>query len=369
MWILALTLSLTSQPRVCTHQDEVVSSRQPVAQGPASPNTAVRGGQVFELHDIRDLLESLPNEFDTPELGVVLDPPRVGPSIAAPAPRESVTPAPRKRTDEELARAAAIFEDLAKTYCTPPLGPSSETLQVTRSGTIAANLLPEQQAWLEDFLTLQRDFRGFAKVQGSLYHTPRGFLKKWKVEPYAVLPTAADRDALLARLAAAREAEWITTQTLTSPPNLRTNISVLNSISFVSDWTVHLVEPNQTEIADPEIGVIHEGVVLEVRPTPLRDGLLGLSFQFVHSKIERPIRTVKATVGSRTPREVELTLPSAHTVRLRGVVKLADGASVVLIAPALDEAMTEIDLVLIVTASRVSELPRLHSHPSGDDKK
>jgi hypothetical protein len=272
-----------------------------------------RGPCTLAIYEVRDLVERLTLDFAPPELGV--------------------------------------FEQLVLAHLSPKLGDAPEQLQISRTGTLVANLRRDQQQWLDAFLQTQRSFEGCIEVQARLFKAPRGLLGKLGVESSAMLSSDTHRDAFVQRMASTADVHEITAPKLIVYANQRANISVLNQVAYVKDYTLEIVEPGRQEIADPQVAVINEGVILDLRATPLPGQLLVLDLKLHNSQILRPIRTRKIRLSATQPTEVEIGLPEVATVRIVSSVVLRDGASVVLSTPAQDD---EGDIALVVTAKRVS---------------
>jgi hypothetical protein len=307
-----------------------------------------RGECSLAIYEVRDLVERLTLDFTPPELGV-----DVVTSRKPAGARDAELGEHEKEAREagRFAAAAKDFEQLVLEHLSPKLGDAPEQLQISRTGTLVANLRRDQQLWLDAFLQTQRSFEGRIEVQARLFKAPRGLLGKLGVESSAMLSSDADRDAFVQRLASTSDVHEITAPKLTVYANQRANISVLNQVAYVKDYTLEIVEPGRREIADPQVAVINEGVILDLRATPLPGQLLVLDLKLHNSQILRPIRTRKIRLSATQPAEVEIGLPEVATVRIVSSVVLRDGASVVLSTPAQDD---EGDIALVVTAKRVS---------------
>lgn len=371
MWILAIAMLLCAQeqdPRTGQSEPSAVPSataRQPVG--------APRGGQVLRIYDVVDLLDSLNCDVEPPELG--LSQPNSGlngginPSLESG--RESTIGQDSRLSgidprqlgfldkllgDEKQAwvrmRAGETLGAIVRQYMAPPMSGPLESVEWTRSGALVANLIPEQHLWLEAFLSTQRSFNGFIQIDAQLFMTPHGQLNKLGVGTRAILPTPEARDTFAASLQTNAKTTLVTTPTLTVLPNQRANVSILKQVAYVKDWTIEIVEPNNQEVADPQIGVVNEGLVLDLRATPTSAEEFGLDLQLTNCKLKRPIRTMKTRLSTSTNSQVEIGLPEVATVRIATTFRLADGASFVLSNPGQDDT----DLVLLITARRVERL-------------
>jgi hypothetical protein len=294
------------------------------------------------IYDVRDLLELGVREFEPVQLGV--DQP------ARPK-TEAAQETPAQPSAEELRESAAkTLEAAVRKYITPKLeGPSVE-LQLGRNGSLFAALQPDQHEWLQRFLNAQRRFEAMVVLQARFFQLEAGELKKLGVDSSAVLPTSADRDALVAKLTAARNTMNTITPSVLAFPNQRCNVSVLNQIAYIKSFTVQVVEPGLQEIADPEVAVIHEGMALSVRATPIDAGLLALDLTFDCAEVVRPIKTRKVRLSTSVPSEGEIGVPEILSSHIVSTVLVREGSSVVLSTPRQGEKKG--DLVLVLTAER-----------------
>lgn len=307
------------------------------------------------FYEVSDLLDSMLTDFEPPQLGV-----ETAPKLRACEPTkeaDSLTPAePRAQPTEAERRATAAktLQGLITKYLTPKSERGGERIEFAQNGALIASLSAEQHRWLSGFLTAQRQFTGLVKVETRMFKLPRGRLAKLGVGTSASLATPADRDALLEQFGAAGSVEFLTAPSLTAYANQRANVSVLNQVAYVKDYTIEVVEPGAREIADPQVAVITEGLVLDLRATPLGDGVLGLDLQLQSSELLRPIRTLKLRLSTANALEVEIGLPEVTTVRIVSTVLVKDGASVLLSTPSQG---SDEELALLVTATRVPANP------------
>ncbi len=307
-----------------------------------------RGECSLAIYEVRDLVERFTLDVTPPELGVDVATTRT----TVESTTAEVTDAEKQvREAARFASASKSFEQLLLKLLTPKLGDAPEHLQLSSTGTLVANLRRDQQLWLEEFLQTQRNFDGLIQVEVRLLTLPRGLLGKLGVDSSAMLSSDAHRDALVEQLLSTPDVQSISAPKLQLNANQRANISVLNQVAYVKDYTVEIVEPGRQEIADPQIAAINEGVVLDLRATPLPGQLFVLDLKLHNAQILRPIRTRKIRLSATQPTEVEIGLPEVATVRIVSSVVVRDGASVVLSTPAQDN---EGDLALVVTAKRVN---------------
>ena len=142
----------------------------------------------------------------------------------------------------------------------------------------------------------------------------------------------------------------LTAPTITVYNTQRANLTVVNQLSYIQDFDVEVAQTSF--IADPIIGVIQDGLTLDVRPTVSNDRrFITLELQPTVAKLSEPIPTFSTTLGSSfTP--VIIQLPELRLQRARTTVRLPDGGSIVIGG-----------LKNISTVDRTSEIPFLAKIP------
>ena len=142
----------------------------------------------------------------------------------------------------------------------------------------------------------------------------------------------------------------LTAPTITVYNTQRANLTVVNQLSYIQDFDVEVAQTSF--IADPIIGVIQDGLTLDVRPTVSNDRhYITLELQPTVAKLSEPIPTFATTLGSSfTP--VIIQLPELRLQRARTTVRLPDGGSIVIGG-----------LKNISTVDRSSEVPFLAKVP------
>ncbi|MFG0315633.1 MAG: hypothetical protein ACF8XB_00065 [Planctomycetota bacterium JB042] len=108
----------------------------------------------------------------------------------------------------------------------------------------------------------------------------------------------------------------------------RAYVTVTNQVSFVQDFDVDVA--NSAFIANPNIGIIQEGVVLDVRPTISYDRkYITLEIQATIANLLRPIREFTTSLaGFSVP--VSFQLPELEVQTANTTVRVPDNGSMVL---------------------------------------
>ncbi|MGQ0554191.1 MAG: hypothetical protein ACT4PU_13340 [Planctomycetota bacterium] len=108
----------------------------------------------------------------------------------------------------------------------------------------------------------------------------------------------------------------------------RSFVTVVNQVSFVQGYDVDVA--NGAFIADPNIGVVQEGIVLDVRPTISFDRrYVTLDVQATVASLVRPMQTFSTKLGGSS-NEVSFSLPRLDVQDAQTTVVVPDGGSVVL---------------------------------------
>ncbi|MBM3984154.1 MAG: hypothetical protein FJ296_00455 [Planctomycetes bacterium] len=108
----------------------------------------------------------------------------------------------------------------------------------------------------------------------------------------------------------------------------RAFVTVVNQVSFVQGYDVDVA--TAAFIADPNIGVVQEGIVLDVRPTISFDRkYVTLDVQTTVANLTRPIREITTNLGGAST-EVSFALPQLDVQDAQTTVVVPDGGSVML---------------------------------------
>lgn len=114
---------------------------------------------------------------------------------------------------------------------------------------------------------------------------------------------------------------------LTLYNNQRANISMINHVSYVSDFDVEIAQA--AVIGQPIVRILQEGVVLDVRPVVSADKrFITMELRPSVADLKRPIDTftTSLSIGS----DVTIELPILRIKRARTTVTMPDGATLVL---------------------------------------
>ncbi|MBN2491060.1 MAG: hypothetical protein JXQ29_09440 [Planctomycetes bacterium] len=145
-------------------------------------------------------------------------------------------------------------------------------------------------------------------------------------------------------------ATLLTAPRLTVYNTQRSNITLVNQISYIKDYDVEVAQT--ASIADPVVGIIQDGLVLDVRPTISNDRrFVTLELRPTVANLIQPIRTITTTLGSQT-QPVTIQLPEIIVQSAETTVTVPDRGTVVIGG-----------LKNILSVDRRSEIPFLADIP------
>jgi hypothetical protein len=241
------------------------------------------------------------------------------------APATSTPTTPRADDSELIAKRASDWQDMLVHWIQPALLAGHDTLQLTRDGTLIANLTDEAHAWLDRFLALQRETKSMVAVEITFITGPRAMLDRFASAGNPSIISAEDAKQLRADARSGGVSNYVSPGKLIGWVRVWNHASVLDSSNYVKDWTVATVEPGHREIAVPQIGTVDDGNSVDVRAVPLDATHVGLEIDASKSTVMRPIETKKVKLAIEGEREVEIALPEVNTVQLTGQISLEYG--------------------------------------------
>ncbi len=123
-------------------------------------------------------------------------------------------------------------------------------------------------------------------------------------------------------------ATLMTAPRLTVYNTQRSNITLVNQISYIKDYDVEVAQT--ASIADPVVGIIQDGLVLDVRPTISNNRqFVTLELRPTVANLIEPIRTITTTLGSQT-QPVTIQLPELIVQSAETTVTVPDDGTVVI---------------------------------------
>jgi type II secretory pathway component GspD/PulD (secretin) len=114
---------------------------------------------------------------------------------------------------------------------------------------------------------------------------------------------------------------------LTAYAGQRANITVLNQVSYISDFDVEIAQAAQ--IGDPIVQTLRDGVILDVKPIVTADRrFITMELRPTIAILTRPIATFQTTLAQGPP--VTIQLPELKIQRVRTTVTMPDGGTLLL---------------------------------------
>ncbi len=114
---------------------------------------------------------------------------------------------------------------------------------------------------------------------------------------------------------------------LTAYNGQRANVTVLNQLSYIADFDVEIAQASQ--IGDPIVQTLRDGVVLDLRPTVSADRrFITMELRPTIAIVTRPIATFQTTLANGPP--VTIQLPELQIQRVRTTVTMPDGGTLLL---------------------------------------
>ncbi|GAB4157940.1 MAG: hypothetical protein Fur0037_25670 [Planctomycetota bacterium] len=109
--------------------------------------------------------------------------------------------------------------------------------------------------------------------------------------------------------------------------NTRASMSFLRNISYIKDFEVEIAQA--AAVANPVIGVVHDGLALDVRPVVDADlKFITMELRPTVMSLQLPIPTFTTTLGVGQP--ISIQLPSVTLQRVRTTVTMPDGGTMML---------------------------------------
>lgn len=137
----------------------------------------------------------------------------------------------------------------------------------------------------------------------------------------------AELSAILRAVEKSSRYELVNSQMLSVHNTQRAYVTVITQQAYIQDFDVEVAQFQA--VADPTINVLHEGVVLDVRPTISHDRkYLSLEIQPTVAKVVS-LRTFSTTLGGNTS-PVDFQLPELEVQSVNTSAYLPDGGSILL---------------------------------------
>jgi hypothetical protein len=264
---------------------------------------------------------------------------------------------------EELARrrveAAGDAEALTsalRTYMEPGFDGKHDQVLDLGQGSLMVVASAQKQAWVREFLRRQGAHTSYIVLEAQLLTAPAGTFAKIGIERSGMLLDDARMQQMLLDAQSA-SASLVTSPKLVTRPLEQAELMAIEELAYVRDWKLEVVQPGDVTIADPQVDVLREGIVMRARTVPLGAGLYGVDFEMSVSRVERPIPTRTFTLlPNSTP--VTVSEPVLHEVELGSTLRIAPGTSAAFVAHDTEEGR-EVLVTLRLDVLDAASLPAL----------
>ncbi|MFV1958694.1 MAG: hypothetical protein ACC662_04705, partial [Planctomycetota bacterium] len=139
-------------------------------------------------------------------------------------------------------------------------------------------------------------------------------------------------EVILRAVEKTQRVQQVTASRITVYNTQRANVSVLNQVAYVQDYEVEIAQASN--IANPVIQTIQDGVVLDVRPVVSSDHrFVTLELRPTVALLTRPIATFSTSLASgpvTASAPVVLQIPELQVSRVRTTVVIPDGGTLLL---------------------------------------
>ncbi len=143
---------------------------------------------------------------------------------------------------------------------------------------------------------------------------------------YAFLDDA-EVEAILRAVSKKDRSEEITAPRLLIYNNSRSSMQVVRETSYLKDFNVEIAQA--AAVATPVVGVVKDGVVLDVRPVVSADRkFITMELRPTVMTLTLPMQTFTTTLGVGQP--VSIQLPETQLQRVRTMVTVPDGGTILL---------------------------------------
>ncbi|MFT7676249.1 MAG: hypothetical protein ACI8QC_000218 [Planctomycetota bacterium] len=226
-------------------------------------------------------------------------------------------------------------------------------VRVDAAGNLLISGTPAHTAWVDSFLAIQRDSHQQVQIEAILYSVPSGSMDKLGVQR----SSQTFKQGPLTKLQAGLQSV-VGTETLFMPKVIVSSrqlatISMIEQIAYIKDYELLIVQPGDTEIADPVVDVVEDGVTFDLRAIPLGSGTYAIDVNLLNSDVTMPMATFEATLGSHTT-PMTISLPEVKIVRLTTRMALGIEEGLVIRTPDLDKKR---DYVMLLQLQELGPLP------------
>ncbi|QDV05590.1 hypothetical protein Poly30_10880 [Planctomycetes bacterium Poly30] len=232
-----------------------------------------------------------------------------------------------------------------------PAADAGFEVTVESAGELRVAGTADQLRWVESFLEAASDegfLDSFVDVKLEIYRLPMGQTEGLTA---GLTMNAEELAALKAKLAKIDGMALVTAPRVITDVGARANMTLVEETAYIKDFELTFFPDREQAIADPVVGVVHEGLFIDLRALPVARGTLMLKADIRTASLKRPIReeTRKAVPGGGA--DLTVQVPEVREVKAAVQFEVKEGTSVVLstVDPGF-EGEAEQELLMVITA-------------------
>lgn len=162
----------------------------------------------------------------------------------------------------------------------------------------------------------------FDRALGSKITNAGGFAVQWS------LVDDTNISMILRAVEKSQEGRLLQAPNITVYNTQRANITLINQLTYIQDFDVEVAQT--AFIADPIIGIIQDGLVLDVQPTVSHDRkYVTLTLRPTIANLVRPIPTFTTSLGAFTT-PVTIQIPELKVEKAGTTVRVPDGGTLLM---------------------------------------
>lgn len=218
---------------------------------------------------------------------------------------------------------------LIRAFCTPELASDDLVDAVGARGLVVRAPLAAHE-WVARFLAglrrnkktllyLEFQLLSMSKAQYDARITPvfRAAVRAQPAEEeHVILRPGARTTKFLESLLSAPQIDSLLLPRVVLNNDTGVTIQSLNQVAYIKDFKVEASKDGKALVADPVVGVVHDGERFYGNAAILPNGRLGLDFELSISKLKRPIAEFKTQLPIEGSSPVTIQLPEVTVSRL-----------------------------------------------------
>jgi len=258
---------------------------------------------------------------------------------------------------DEMWKHTENLADIIRDFIQPPLVENREEVKAIGASSLVALVRPKQHEWIQSFLETRRSAGDVQFLVELTYYalSPGAFNRLMGEKGSKVALTIADEKSKKLLDECQKDKE----SCILSAPRLLVNngrkgiISIINQIALITGYEVHVyVEPTKNSIVDPQIEILQEGLIIDVRASLLQENNIGLNLSSKNMMIQRPIEEIETVHGP-------VARAATKTVEMETMAILKDTGSMIYAIPGKDKDNKNHVILLTVKLVQEKELPDL----------